>query len=545
MKKLHVLSGLLALATMAATVSTTLAADLRLSPVFSDHMVLQRDKPVKVWGWANAGQKVTVAFAGQTKTGKANSDGTWVVQFKALKANSEGRELTATCGTNQVTIKDILVGEVWLLGGQSNMEMPLWLRGDGMKNAEGTRLVLDTDHPWLRIMTVPQRATRTPQESFPQNTRDGDGVMNGRWFVSQSKHPAISAFSALGYYIGVQLHEKVGVPIGLVDTSWGGTIASAWNSHESLEAIPEAAEMLKKKNAAADAWSEEGARQQLAEALADWEKRAAAAKAENKKPPGKPQLKTDPAQDRNFPAAPFNTMIWPLRQMALRGVFFYQGENNLFDTTDPFAKTFPAVVTSWRKTFGEAKLPFCIFQICGWGDKNHLSLYSPDDRRPVVEELQHKAHLALPHTGFVVTTDYPHGDIHPMVKRPIAERAVRWARAEVYGEKSVTWGSPVFQSMKKEGHRLILRFRTPGNEALKLTGEPAGFVIAGADGKFVEAKAEVVNRTSVAVWSDKVTEPVHVRYAWSGIPFCHLRTESDLPAGPFRTDDFPTTSAHM
>ena len=132
-----------------------------------------------------------------------------------------------------------------------------------------------------------------------------------------------------------------------------------------------------------------------------------------------------------------------------------------------------------------------------------------------------------------------------MVKRPIAERAVRWARAEVYGEKDVTWGTPVYQSMKKEGNRLILKFRTPGKEGLKLTGEPAGFVIAGADGKFVEARAEVLNRTSVAVWSDKVPDPVHVRYAWSGIPFCHLYTESGLPAGPFRTDDFSTSPAHM
>jgi sialate O-acetylesterase len=238
-------------------------------------------------------------------------------------------------------------------------------------------------------------------------------------------------------------------------------------------------------------------------------------------------------------------MIWPLHQMALRGVFFYQGENNLFDKTDPFAQTFPAVVTSWRKAFGDDKLPFCIFQICGWGDQRDLSVYGRDDRRPVIQELQHRAHLALPHTGFVVTTDYPHGDIHPMVKRPIAERAVRWARAEVYGEKGVTWGSPAYQSTKREGHRLVLSFRIRGKEALTLTGEPAGFVIAGADGKFFEAKAQVVNRTSVAVWSDEVADPVYVRYAWSGMPFCHLVTESGLPVGVFRTDNFPTSSAHM
>jgi len=329
------------LATLAPTASSSIAADLRLSHVFGDHMVLQRDKPVKVWGWASAGATVTVTFAGQTNSTTAAGDGSWMVKLNPMAASSTGRTLTVSStlgGSTKYT--DVLVGEVWLLGSQSNMEMPLWLRGDGMKCAEGTRLVLGTDHPWLRIMTVPQRASRSPQESFPQDVPDGDGVNTGRWFVSEPKHPAISAFSALGYFIGVRLHEKLDVPIGLVDTSWGGTIASAWGSREVLEAIPEAAGMLKEKDAAADAWSEEGARKQLEAALADWEKRAAAAKAENKRQPGKPELKTDPAQDRNFPAASFNAMIWPLRHMAMRGAFFYQGENNYFDRTDRIPRPF-------------------------------------------------------------------------------------------------------------------------------------------------------------------------------------------------------------
>ena len=508
------------------------AAELKLASFFSDHMVLQRDKPVKVCGWADAGATVKVAFAGQNETAKAGADGSWLAKLKALPASADGRDLVVTCGSANVRIKDVVVGEVWLLGGQSNMEMPLWWRDDGKEIAKGTRLVLDTDHPWLRILRVPREASRTPVETF-----------DAEWHVAKSKDKATSEFSALGYFIGTQLHEKIGVPIGLVDTSWGGTIASAWCSREALDAIPEATEMVKNKITAADTWTEDGAKKEFAEAISDWEKRVAAAKAANKGIPGKPSLKTDPAKDRNFPAGSFNAMIWPLRQMTWRGVFFYQGENNLFDKVDPFDKTFPAVATTWRKTFGEPALPFCIFQICGWGRGPRL--YLPDDKRPVLQELQLKTHLALPGTGFVVTGDYPHTDIHPLRKQPIAERAVRWARAEVYGEKGVTWGTPVFQSMKKEGARLILNFSTPGNEALKLTGEPAGFVIAGADGKFVEAKAEIVGRTSVAVWSDKVAEPAHVRYVWSDNGIFNLRTESGLPVSVFRTDDFPTTNAHM
>lgn len=244
----------------ASWLSALQADELRLASVFSDHMVLQRQMPVRVWGHAAAGVTVQVSFAGQQQRATAGADGAWQVVLEPLQAESGGQELTVQAGDQQVVIRDVLVGEVWLLGGQSNMEMPLWWRGDsdGMKNAEGTRLVLGTDHPWLRVMTVPQRATRTVQEDFVPGERDGDGVVAGRWFAAQSRHEAISGFSALGYFLGVQLHEKLGVPIGLIDTSWGGTIAAAWNSQESLAGIPEAAGMVSRKAGLADAWSAEG-----------------------------------------------------------------------------------------------------------------------------------------------------------------------------------------------------------------------------------------------------------------------------------------------
>lgn len=515
------------------------SAELKLSPVFGDHMVLQRDKPVKVWGWANRKETITVTFSGQTKTTTTAADGSWLVTLNPMPASDQGHDLIVSGeGKNDRVqkITDVLVGEVWLLGGQSNMEMPLWLRGDGMKNAPGTRLALDTDHPWLRIMSIPQRATRHPQERFSQEIRDGDDVVNGRWFVSKSRDLPISGFSALGYYIGVKLHEKLGVPVGLIDTSWGGTVAAAWVSRPALDRIPEATAMLKTRDQAAESWSEETARKQFKQEMEDWEKRSAIARQEKKNPPTKPTLKSDPAKDRNFPSGPFNAMIWPLRNLTLRGVFFYQGENNYFDRVDPFAKTFPAVVTSWREAFREPDLPFCLFQICGWERQDLLYWQT---WMPIIQEAQYRAHLSLPNTGFVVTMDYPHGDIHPMRKQPIAERAVRWALATVYGDAKTTWGTPVFSTMKKQGNRLLLTFRNPGNEKLKLTGEPAGFVIAGKDRKFMEAKAEIIDGSTVAVWSDKVTDPQSVRYAWSQRAICKFYTESGLPVGPFRTDDWP------
>lgn len=511
------------------------AAELKLASVFSDHMVLQRDMPVRVWGEAPAGAEVTVTLAGQQRQAVVLSNGMWELTLPPLAASAKPLELTVACGERTIRVADVLVGEVWLLGGQSNMEMPLWWRGDsdGMKNADGTRLVLGTDHPWLRVMTVPQRASREPQMDFVPGGLDGDGVVTGRWAVAKERDVAISGFSALGYFIGVQLHEKLQVPIGLIDASWGGTIAAAWNSRGSMESIPAAATMVAKKSAAADAWSPESARAAHQKAVAEWEKLAEEARAAGRNAPGRPEPQPDPGQDRNFPAGPFNAMIWPLRKLPIRGVFFYQGENNYFDHEDPFGETFPGVVRSWRNAFETPELPFCIFQICGWDRSDILYLQT---KLPILQEQQHKAHMALPQTGFVVTADYPHMDIHPMVKRVIAERALRWARAEVYGERGLTWGSPVLESAKREGNGILLSFRTFGDEAILIKGDPTGLVIAGQDGKFVAAQARVVNRTRLLVWSDEVAEPVMVRYAWSQRAICRLFSASGLPLGPFRTD---------
>lgn len=523
--------------------AVSLGAELRLAAVFGDHMVLQRDKPVCVWGHAVADAHVSVRFAGQEQTTRADGGGHWKIHLAAQPASAQGQDLVVTSDGESVTVSDVLVGEVWLLGGQSNMEMPLWWRADGKQSAEGTRLVLETDHPWLRVMTVTQAAARHPQETFGESVRDGDDVQTLQWRVSKSKDHTISGFSALGYYIALELYAQLGVPIGLIDTSWGGTIAAAWNSRESLESIPEARKLLDLRDAAADAWSEAGAREKLRVELEAWEKLAAAAKAENKPAPTRPTLQPDPALDRNFPAGPFHAMIWPLRHMTLRGVFFYQGENNFFDRVDPFAKTYPGVVRSWRRAFGEENLPFCLFQISGWDQMDRLYWQT---RMPLIQVDQLVAHASLPNTGFVVTSDYPHADIHPMRKRPIAERAVRWARSAVYGQPDVTWGTPVLESSRVEGQRMRLTFRVPGNEPLKITGTPAGFVIAGADRKFVEAKAEQVAPGTIEVWSDQVTEPAAVRYVWSQRGIYRVYTESGLPLGPFRTDDWviPESEIH-
>jgi sialate O-acetylesterase len=511
-------------------------AGLELSPVLGDHMVLQRDRPVRIWGHAPAGAEVRVEFAGRQAMARVDASGNWQAELPALPASDQGRDLRVSSGDAEVVLRDVLVGEVWLLGGQSNMEMPLWWRTDGHQNAPETRLTLGVEHPWLRVMTVPQQSARQPQEWFPESTRDGDGVPTLRWFEAKSRDAAISGFSALGYYMALELHQATGVPIGMIDTSWGGTIAAAWNSREQLAAIPEAREFVAAKEAAADAWTEQGAREQWEKELVEWEQRVAAAKQAGKNPPGKPALRPDPASERGFPAGPFNAMIWPLRRLALRGAFYYQGENNYFDKLDPFAQTYPGVVTSWRAAFGDPELPICLMQVCGWD--NHDRVYW-QTKLPLLQEWQHRAHRSLPRTGFVVTGDFPHTDIHPMVKRPIARRAVAWARSELYGDRTARWKTPVLESSRREGHRLLLKFKIEPGDGLQMNGGPSGFAIAGEDHKFLPARAEVLGPDTVAVWHDLVAEPQAARHVWSQRGVYRLYTLSGLPVGAFRTDDWP------
>lgn len=511
-------------------------AGLELSPVFGDGMVLQRDRPLRIWGRAEANADVRVSFADHRVAARADERGAWEAALPPLAADAQGRDLRVESADEAVTLRDVLVGEVWLLGGQSNMEMPLWWRTDGQRCAPDTRLVLDVDHDWLRVMTIPQRSSRHPQEWFPPSTPDGDGVPTLQWCRSRSRDPGISGFSALGYCIALELHAATGVPIGMIDTSWGGTIAAAWNSPGHLASLVGAEDYLRERHAAADAWTEEGARARYETDLAAWERDAAEARAAGREPPGKPEPRPDPATERGFPAGPFNAMIWPLRRLAVRGVFFYQGENNYFDTLDPFDRTYPGVVESWREALGEPELPICLIQICGWDEHDRVYWQT---RLPLLQVVQHRTHLDTPGTGFVVTGDHPHADIHPMVKRPIARRAAAWARSEVYGEPDVAWRTPILESVRGDGHRLLLTFRVDPGEHLQLHGGPSGFAIAGEDRRFLPARAEVIAPDTVAVWHDLVAEPRAARYAWSQRGVYRLYTSAGLPVAAFRTDDWP------
>jgi sialate O-acetylesterase len=468
---------------------------LQLSRVFNDHMVLQRDTKVTVWGWANAGEKVAVEFAGQTESATAATDGSWQVVLDPMSASANGRTLTvsAAASNQKLEIKDVLVGEVWLLGGQSNMSYPFWIRPDGFdqkqvdanpqyRNIRCVRTMNSFSEDWEKLDWV----HKEPQKDIP---------FKSEWVVFGPECVPVHGklISAFGFFFAKNLYDQLNVPIGLVDTSVGGTLAHYWASADAQKKIPELESHFQ-----APIWT---------------------------------------------PGCLYNSSIWPIRNMKFRGAAFYLGENNsMTKPVSMFEPSYRAVISSWRQTFQYKEMPFLIVQTAAADDQRYV--YRPSDFN-LIQEAQFRIHRTTPKTGFVVTADDLHTDLHVLRKQSHGERAMRWAMAEVYpknlpsGKTKPTWGSPVFKSAETKGNKIILQFDVMPGEELKLNGTPSGFVVAGEDKQFFEAQAEVLNKTTVAVWSDKVEKPIAARLGWSSRPYLNLSTASGLPVSPFRTDDWP------
>jgi sialate O-acetylesterase len=471
----------------AGLMAVSAGAELKLASVFTDHAVLQREAAVPVWGWAGSGEEVTVAFAGQKKSTTADAAGKWLVKLDALPASAEGRELCVAAGGKSLTCEDILIGDVWLCSGQSNMSVPVKNANDGEKE------VPKADYPQIRLFQVEGTARAKLQ------TQCG-----GDWQVCS---PATAGtFSAAGYFFGCELHSALHVPIGLIQASVGSTAGEAWTSERALSSAAEFKSLIgqpiesrkaKEKNAG-DEWAN-----------------------------------TD--GDKNLPASLYNGMIAPLTPYALRGAIWYQGENNANDAVraEAYRRLLPLMVNGWRQDFDQ-EFPFYIVQLANFGrrgdspasDPWRVSLWS------VLRESQALAASALPKSGLAVTIDI--GDpkqIHPANKQDVGRRLALIALAKEYG-RDVECSGPVCTGMIIEGASAVLSFTHAAGLAAK-EGTLTGFVIAGEDGRFQEAHA-VINGTTVRVSSPMVSKPVAARYAWSNNPKCNLVNGAGLPASPFR-----------
>ncbi len=482
-------------------VPTEAAADVKVPALFGPHMVLQREQKDRVWGWAEPGEEIKVTIADQSKTAKAGEDGSWHVMLDPMKAG--GPHTLTIQGKNTLTFDDVLVGEVWICSGQSNMGMNV----GGSKDADLE--ILAAKYPRIRLISVPNRGTQEPQKDF-----------NGKW--ARCSPETIGDFSAVGYYFGRQLYKTLGVPIGLIDDAWGGSACEAWIRRDLLAADPRYAALLKRWEA-------------IEKEVEHTEKKAEskpAVKKGQRRPPSRAQMLSGNARPANI----YNGVLKPTIGYGIRGVIWYQGESNS-GRAYQYRELFPLMIKSWRDEWGQGDFPFYWVQLA---DFMAESKAPQESGWAELREAQTMTMSRLPKTGQAVIIDVGEGkDIHPKNKQDVGMRLARWALARDYGI-NVAYQSPTFKSMERQGDKVIVTFDHVGHGLRPFdVQEVIGFTVAGSDKKFVEAKAKLVGRDKVEVHAEGVSEPVAVRYAWANNPVCNLYSNEGLPATPFRTDDWP------
>ncbi len=494
-------------------------AEVRLANVFSDNMVLQREAKVPVWGWAAPKERVVVEFAGQKKTAVADASGKWLVKFSKMSASAEPRTLVVTSrhDGSQCQITNVLVGEVWLAGGQSNMGVQLnsaWYAKDEKAHA---------DHPQFRYLTVAVNGTDDVQRDLPVDKKTAQPA---RWVVCTTN--TAGNFSGVCYWFGLELQKELGVPVGIVRSSQGGTPVEAWTSEFALAAnLPGEKYLAEWKAKRADPAKDRenfDARGRAA---------AAAAKARGKPAPWVSPYQ-EPATSSHRPANLYNAMIAPLAPFAFRGVIWYQGENNAnpFERGADYATLFPAMIRDWRSLW-KNDLPFFFVQLPNYRDYGTNKLNWPQLRESQL------AALKLPKTGMAVAIDAgTPTDIHPPDKKPVGHRLALQALAKVYDRK-ISADGPRFKRMKLDGDKARLTFSdAEAGMVLKDCIGKKSFAMAGEDNRFFPAQA-LLEGDTVVVWSDEVKKPVAVRYCFINSPDAVLFGKNGLPAAPFRTDNWP------
>ncbi|HWE01367.1 MAG TPA: sialate O-acetylesterase [Tepidisphaeraceae bacterium] len=503
------------LAGAAMLTGTSAFANVKMPAIFSDHMVLQREMPVPVWGTADAGEDVTVTFGADKATAKADKEGHWEVKLPALKASDKPEDLVIA-GKDKVEFKDVLVGEVWICSGQSNMEF-------GIKNGkDSAKEIAEANHPLLRLFTVPKHVSYEPQTELAKPTPPGMGT----WLDCTPENVEIGAwggFSAVGYFFGRDLQENLKVPVGLIHTSWGGTVAEAWTEESHLKSEADLAGLVHKAPPSSDAYAKQ---------LEKWEADAAKAKAAKKPMPRKPN---DPTGNPNQGSVLFNGMVAPIVPFAVRGAIWYQGESNA-GRAYQYRKLLPMMIKSWRDVFNEPEMDFYIVSLANF---QKVSPTPGDDDWAELREAQAMT-AAQPHNGQAMAIDLADeknpGDIHPHNKQDVGYRLSLVARAKTYGEK-VEYSGPEYAGSKIEGNKVVIDFTHHDTLEAK-GGEPLkGFQIAGEDKVWHWADAKIEGKT-VVVSSKDVEKPAAVRYDWSHNPEGNLYNNAKLPAVPFRTDDW-------
>ena len=492
-------------------------ADVRPHALVTSGMVLQRGMRCPLWGTAEPGEKITAQLVGAADKDlegatTADQEGRWSLRLPTI--DKAGGPYTLTLqGKNKLTLKDVYVGEVWVCGGQSNME---WT----MNQIQAYKDIKAAHHPKIRLFTVTKNASFVPLSG-----------VSGKW---QACNPgSVASFSAVGYYFGLELNRALKVPIGLISSNWGGTVAEAWTSAARLKSVPSLAHMGKTALS-----NEKHYHKALGGYLKELEAylpraRKAYEEGQSLAPPSFPLAAPDP----NTPAVLYNGMIRSLQPFAIKGVIWYQGESNAGRAYE-YRTLFPAMIENWREDWKQGDFPFLFVQLAPWLP---IVKQPQESNWAELREAQLLTTQTVKNTAMAVITDVGDPvDIHPKKKGPVGARLALAARALAYGEK-VRYSGPTFDSVAFKDGKAILSFKNVGKGLEARGGELTGFTIAGKDHTWHNAQAKIEG-DKVVVWSAEVKEPVAVRYGWYYCPVVNLWNKDGLPASPFRTDDFPITT---
>lgn len=456
-------------------------ADVKLPAVISDNMVLQLGHELPFWGWAEPGEQVTVTVAGKPVMTTTGAEGRWFVRHPAITKPGP-LELTVA-GKNSIVLKNVLAGDVWICSGQSNMQWRV-LESTGSKDE-----IAAAKFPSIRFFQVERKTALEPQTD-----------VEGRWIECSPE--SVGEFSAVAYFFGSELHRRLGNrPIGLIEAAYSGCSAESWVSDATLKADPIYTQLLEKTAA------------------------------DNKDP--------SRANTPNRATVLYNGVIAPLQPFAIKGAIWYQGEQNAA-RAHQYRTLFPALIEDWRRTWGQGDFPFLFVQLPNYiPDKTKPDHPAEPEASAWAELRDAQLHaMHAPNTGMAVTIDLGDPrDIHPKNKQEVGRRLARQALSVAYGQTIMSSG-PLYRSMTISGNEIHLQFYQVGGGLVARGGELKGFAIAGADQKFVWAKAVIVGN-KIVVSSDHVPQPVAVRYAWADNPDCNLYNKEGFPASPFRTDDWP------
>jgi sialate O-acetylesterase len=485
---------------LALLAAPTAQAALKLPNIFSDHMVVQQKMPIRVWGWTNPNHDVTVELGGQSVSGKADANGRFEVSLPPFEASFTPHTLTVKADQT-VTINDVLVGEVWICSGQSNMQWSVNASNDPDLEK------LAAKFPNIRMINFPQIGSQEPILSHDDR----------RWLVCNPEN--LGGFSAVGYFFARQLHLTIDVPIGMINNAWGGSACEAWVNRDVLKANPKFAPLLER-------W--EGNEKTFAELSA----------LPNPTDEQKKQVQglTGQMRGNSRPANIYNGVLKSHIGYTIRGAIWYQGESNA-GRAYQYRELFPTMISNWRQEWGQGDFPFYWVQLA---DFKAQQAEPAESDWAELREAQTMTMSKLSHTGEAVIIDIGEGkDIHPKNKVDVGRRLARWALANEYGVK-VPFHSPQYASMEKKDSSITLTFNhLDGGWRPFDVPKPVGFAIAGEDRKFVWADAKILQDGRVEVSSSEVPNPVAVRYAWADNPVCNMFNGAGLPLTPFRTDDWP------